>query len=68
MQVGDELSHPRCAGVQPGDLLAAVLRAPAEFWSGHLDLAARLRRLLLDAQEPVAVLVPQVRTFLDQQP
>ncbi|MDR7277150.1 contact-dependent growth inhibition system immunity protein [Catenuloplanes atrovinosus] len=49
-----------------GDLLAAVLRVPAVFWSGRPDLAGRLRARPADAGESVVARVPQVEAFLER--
>jgi hypothetical protein len=32
----------------PGDLLSALLRAPAEYWRSHSEQAARLRAVEMD--------------------
>jgi hypothetical protein len=50
-----------------GDLLTAVLRVPVGFWSDHPDLAERLRARLKRDRDRVAVHVPQVQSFLEQQ-
>jgi CDI immunity proteins len=40
------------ADFHPGDLLAAVLRVPAQYWSKHPDQLARLDHIITAANEP----------------